>query len=95
MSWQFDVEIIEIEARVATAPTGTAVIIDAQKEGGTDNLYTTQGDRPTIATSTKSHTTTPNVTAIAAGEFLTIDVDQKDSNDVAVNLSVIVRYRRA
>jgi len=93
VSFEHDVTILEIEARVAVAPTGSTVVVDVNKDGVT--LYTTQASRPTIATATKAHTTTPDITSVSAGEAVTVDIDQKDSNDVAVNLSVIVRYTRA
>jgi parallel beta-helix repeat protein len=85
-------EIIEIEARLSIQPTGSSVIVDVNKNGTT--MYTTQGNRPTIATSTNTDTTTPDITAIADNDYLSVDVDQKDSNDVGQNLTVTIRFRR-
>jgi hypothetical protein len=93
ITWSTDIEILEIESRTKVAPTGTAVIIDAHKND-TTTLYTTQANRPEIATSTKADTTTPDITLVSAGEPVRIDVDQKDSNNVAEGLTVSVRYRR-
>jgi len=93
ITWSSDIEIIEIEARVKVAPTGSTVIIDAHVND-TTTLYTTPGLRPTIATSGFTDTTTPDITTITAGDPVRIDVDQKDSNDVAAGLTVTVRYRR-
>lgn len=93
ITWSTDIEIIEIEARVKVAPTGSAVVIDMHVND-TTSLYTTQPNRPSIATSTKSDITTPDITTITAGDPVRIDVDEKDSSDVAAGLVVTVRYRQ-
>lgn len=59
----------------STAPTGASVIFDINKNGTT--IFTTQGNRPTVAISgTTSTTTLPDVTAFAAGDYMGVDVDQ-------------------
>lgn len=93
ITWSTDIEVIEVEARVKVAPTGSAVIVDVHKND-TTTLYTGGTDRPEIATSTKSDITTPAITSVTAGEPVRIDIDQKDSNDVAEGLTVTIRYRR-
>jgi len=93
ITWAVDIEIIEVETRVKVAPTGSAVIVDVHVND-TTTLYTGGTDRPEIATSTKSDTTTPAVTTITAGDPVRVDVDQKDSNDVAAGLTVTIRFRR-
>ena len=85
-------EIIEIEARLSIQPTGSSVIVDVNKNGTT--MYTTQANRPTIATSTNTDTTTPDITAIADNDYLSVDVDQIDSNAIGQNLTVTIRFRR-
>ena len=81
--------ITEIRLAVSTAPTDAALIIDINKNGTT--LYTTQGNRPTIAASGTSATATdPDVTALAVGDILSLDVDQIGSTIAGANLSVIV-----
>lgn len=85
-------EIIDVEARVKTQPTGSAIIVDVHKNGST--IFTTPGDRPTIATSTNSDIAIPNVTAGADGDYLRVDVDQIDSNAIGQGLTVTIRYRR-
>src|SRR5688572_4408650 len=68
-------EIVDIRAKAITAPVGAALILDVNKGGTT--LYTTQAARPTIADGANaSSATLPAVVAVAAGDELTVDVDQ-------------------
>lgn len=89
----FDVEILLIEAMVNTQPTGSSVISDVNVDAST--VFTTPGDRPTIATSSNADSAVPNVTGHSSGSYVQVDVDQKDSNDVAADLTVTMHYRRA
>lgn len=86
-------KIHSVRASVGTAPTGVAVIVDVNKNGTT--AYTTQGNRPTIAVSTNTATggTAANDT-FAAGDYLTVDVDQIGSTVAGAELVVVVRMRR-
>lgn len=61
---------------VGKAPTGASVIFDVNKNGTT--IFTTQGNRPTIAISAtvSAALAVPNVVSLAAGDVLTVDVDQ-------------------
>lgn len=60
---------------VGKAPTGSALIFDVNKNATT--IFTTQGNRPTIAISaTTGSLAVPDVTAMAAGDVLTVDIDQ-------------------
>jgi hypothetical protein len=79
-----------VRASVGTAPTGATIIVDVNKDGTT--IYTTQGNRPTIATSTNTidDTTAPDVTTIADNSFLTIDIDQIGSTVAGSDLTVQV-----
>jgi hypothetical protein len=84
--------IIGVSAACGTAPTGASVKVDVHKNGTT--IYTTQGNRPDIAVSTNAASeTTPDVTAMAAGDYLTVDVDQVGSTIAGADLTVFVRYR--
>jgi hypothetical protein len=85
-------ELIDVEARVKDQPTGSSIIVDLMKNGTT--VFSTPGDRPTIATSTNEHTGIPNVTAGSDGDYLRVDIIQKDSNDVGQYLTVTIRFRR-
>jgi hypothetical protein len=87
----FNCTIVNVAAWVGTAPTGADVIFDVHKNGAT--LFSTQGNRPTIAAGTFADlTNTPDVTAITAGDYLTLDVDAVGSiiagSDAVVTLEV-------
>jgi hypothetical protein len=73
-----------------TAGTSSSTILDLNKNGTT--MYTTQGNRPTIAfndADNKVLATLPDVVAVAAGDILTIDIDQIEGG-VARHVSLIV-----
>jgi hypothetical protein len=61
----------------ATPGTSSSSIVDLNKNGVT--MYTTQANRPTIAfndSDNKVQATLPDITAVAAGDILTMDIDQ-------------------
>jgi hypothetical protein len=79
--------IMEVRASLGTAPTGAAVIVDVNKNGTT--IFTTQANRPTVAVGTNTDTANnPDVTSLAAGDYLTIDVDQIGSASPGADLTV-------
>lgn len=82
--------ISSIRASVETAPSGGAVVVDVNKNGTT--LFTTQANRPTIAASgtTSGKVTAIDVTTVADGDYLTVDVDTATSP--AANLTVTVVF---
>lgn len=86
--------IYQVRASVNTAPTGASIIVDVNKNGTT--IFTTQSRRPTIAASgfTATNGTPIEVTALAAGDYLTIDIDQVGSTIPGSDLTVNVRLRR-
>lgn len=89
------VTIVGVSARAKTAPTGANVILDVNKNGTT--LFTTQGNRPNIVASanqTAAEVTNMDVTAVAAGDYLSVDVDQVGSTVAGSDLVVTVRYTR-
>lgn len=64
-----------VAAAVATAPDGTAIIVDVNKNGTT--IFTAQGDRPAIAPGANfSGVKVPSVTSFVVGDYFTIDRDQ-------------------
>jgi hypothetical protein len=76
-----------VRASVGTAPTGAAVIVDVNIGGTT--IFTTQGNRPTIAVSTNTaKVTNMNVTTIADGSYFTVDIDQVGSTVAGGDLTV-------
>jgi len=87
--------ITGVRLAVGTAPVGAAILVDVNKAGTT--IYTTQGNRPTIADGATSGGpgTAPDVTAVAAGDLLSVDVDQVGSGTAGSNLTVQVLGTRA
>lgn len=83
-------DIIAVVAAVGTAPTGAAILVDVNKNGTT--IFTTQSARPSIAIgATKvAAPATPAVTTVAAGDLLSVDIDQVGSSVAGADLSVIV-----
>ena len=78
---------------VSTPPTGASLIVDVNKNGTT--IFTTQGSRPQIAAGEYAdESDTPDVTTLAAGDYLTMDVDQIGSGDAGANLTVHVRCKQ-
>lgn len=79
-----------VTASVGTAPTGAAIIGDVNVNGTT--IYTTQGNRPTIAIAgnTIDDTTAPDVTTIADNSYITVDIDQIGSTVPGSDLVVQV-----
>ena len=81
--------IVSVRASVGTAPTGAAILVDVNKNGTT--IFTTQSNRPSIAVSTNTATAAAiNVTSLAAGDYLTVDIDQIGSTVAGANLTVVV-----
>jgi hypothetical protein len=78
-----------VRAAVGTAPTGASIIVDVNKNGTT--IYGTQANRPTIAINGFTATGgTASVTSLAAGDYLTVDIDQVGSTIAGSDLTVIV-----
>lgn len=71
--------VANVVASVGVAPTGSSMIFDVNKNGTT--IFTTQANRPTItASSFYDGSSVPDVTSFAAGDYITIDVDQVGSS---------------
>ena len=82
--------IVDVRAMVGGNPTGSSVIVDVNKNGTT--IFTTQANRPTIAVSTNdSGAKTPDVTSLAAGDYITADIDQVGSSFAGSDISIAVR----
>lgn len=71
--------IVGVWLSAGVQPTGAPILVDVHKNGTT--IFTTQANRPTVAAATNGGTisATPNVTAFAQGDYLTIDIDQVGS----------------
>jgi hypothetical protein len=74
--------------------SGKAVVVDVNKNGTT--IFTTQANRPAVATSTNlSSTTAPDVTTLASGDYLTFDVDFVGSGGGAAFAVITVEMSEA
>lgn len=82
--------IVGTRLMVGTAPTGANLIVDVKKNGTT--IYTTQANRPTILAGANSGGpgAAPDVTSLAAGDYLTVDVAQVGSTVTGADLTVVV-----
>lgn len=82
--------IVGTRLMVGTAPTGANLIVDVNKNGTT--IYTTQGNRPTVVAGANAGGpgATPDVTTLAAGDYLTVDIDQVGSTVAGSDLTVSV-----
>lgn len=79
---------------VNTAPTGSTLIVDVNKNG-TSIFATTQANRPAIAISAfTANSGTPDTTAIAAADYISCDIDQIGSTIAGSDLTVSIRLRR-
>lgn len=88
----FKATIDKVFIHVSTAPTGAALIVDVHKNGTT--IFTDQGKRPSIAASgLYDESDTPDVTALAKNDILTVDVDQIGSTIAGADLVVQIRMK--
>ncbi len=83
--------IASVRTTCGVAPTGATILVDVNKNGTT--IFTTQGNRPSIAISgVASSKATPDVTSLADGDYLTVDIDQVGSTlpgtDLLINVEV-------
>lgn len=85
--------IESVSAYANTAPTGTAVIVDVNRNGVT--IYGTPANRPTIAAGAKAATVgAHSVTTVGDGDRITVDVDQIGATVAGADLVVTVRLRK-
>lgn len=83
--------IRSVTTAVTTAPTGAALICDVNVAGTT--VFTTQSNRPSIAINgTSDNSGDVQAGTFAAGDVISVDVDQVGSSVAGANLSVVVTY---
>lgn len=83
--------IVKAYAGVKTAPTGAAVLIDLNKNGSSI-WNSTQGNRLTIADgATSGSQTSFDVTTLAEGDLLSMDIDQIGSTTAGEDLTVALK----
>lgn len=82
---QQSLTILGVDLRVKTAPTGAALIVDINKNGTT--IFST---RPEIAAAATSGggSAVLSVTTLAAGDLITVDIDQVGSSVAGSDLTI-------
>ena len=82
--------ITGVRLTVGTAPTGANLIVDVLKNGST--VFTTSANRPTITAGSNSGGpgAAPDLPTIAAGDYLTINIDQVGSTVAGADLVVSI-----
>ena len=87
----YAITLVDMVLSVGTAPTGADLIVDVHKSGTT--VFTTQGNRPTVAATEFVDTAaTPDVTAVASGSYLEVLVDQIGSTIAGADATLTIRY---
>jgi hypothetical protein len=85
--------LVNATASVGTAPTGASIKCDVNVDGVTCFVATSQVNRPTIAISgfTNSTTSFDSISTIATGaHYLTVDIDQIGSTIAGSDLTVTI-----
>jgi hypothetical protein len=78
-----------VRLAVDATPVGADLIIDLNINGTT--AYTMQANRPTIAAgNTSAIATLPDITSIAAGDKISLDIDQIGSTTAGENLAITI-----
>jgi hypothetical protein len=87
-------QLESVRASVGTAPVGSAVIVDVNKNGV--SIYGTPGNRPQIAAGTKTGAGgVASGGSFVAGDIITVDIDAVGSTTPGSDLTVVVRLRRS
>ncbi len=87
--WGRSISISNVFTAVSTAPSGSALIVDINKDG--TSIFTDQSKRPLIVSGAYTDTSdTPDIQAWANDSYLTMDVDQVGSTVAGSNLVVHV-----
>ncbi len=88
-----DYTILGVRAAVGTAPLGSSLIVDINKNGTT--IFTTQSNRPTIAMSANASTLAePDVTSLSLGNYLQVDIDQVGNSAPGEDLTVQILLKQ-
>ena len=97
----FAATLLGVTATINTPSAGASVICDVDKiagggSGAGTTIFTTTGNRPTIAAAAYGTTTepAPNVAAIAAGDVIKPRISQIGSSTAGADLTLEVRYER-
>lgn len=90
----YAITIIGVAVSVDTAPTGADLIVDVNRNGTT--IFSDQSQRPKVAAAATFGGETFGMTTktAAAGDRLTVDVDQVGSTVAGAELTVFIRYTK-
>ena len=78
--------IDKVRLSLNTAPDTQSCIADVHKNGVT--IFTTQGNRPTVVAGSSYDDGTPDITALADGDYLEAYIDQGDGLGPVVHVYV-------
>jgi hypothetical protein len=79
-----------VRASVGTAPTGSSIIIDVNKNSS--SVVTTNSKPQIFAGQTLVSTSTPNITEFTTGDYITVDVDAVGSLNPGSDLTVQIEF---
>lgn len=81
--------VSKVRAALGSAPTGSSAIFDVLKNGST--IFTTTANRPTIATGSNTGVSgIPDVSTVANGDYLTVNISQIGSTSPGGDLTLTV-----
>lgn len=86
-----DAILVDVKCAVGVAPVGAAIIVDVNKNG--TSIYPTSAKPQIAAGSVVGAAAAPDTTAMAEGDYLTIDIDQVGSTTPGEDLVVVVEWR--
>lgn len=89
-----DFDIAAITVSCGAAPVGQSIVVDINKNGST--IYTNQSNRPSISGGNfYALATTPNITSISAGDYITVDIDQVGLTFAGSDLTVVLQLNES
>ncbi len=93
-TFRWNVDIMDVFIRSATAVTGSNLEVDVNKNGIT--IFTTQTKRPIIpAGNDKDTSDTPDIVSFTADtDYLTIDIDAIGSSAAGSDLVIQIKFKR-
>ena len=85
--------IVAVRVHAVTAPTGANLIVDVNKNGTT--IFTTQANRPIVTDGSNAGAAVTNmdVTSLAAGDYLTVDIDQVGSTIAGADATISITLK--
>ncbi len=90
-------KLISVRLTIATPPTGAAIFVDVERNGGSNNMFTTQSNRPSInpGSYNSSAATAVDSPLVAGGDYVTFTVDTVGSGTKGQGLQIMSRWLEA